>query len=277
MAHSNFQACLDFTFRYEGGFVNHPADPGGATNWGITRNVLAGWRGKPVSVTDVKNMSRSEAADIYRANYWAAVRGDELPLGVDLVVWDYGVNSGPSRAIKSLQSALGVKVDGFIGAATLDAASKFDAKELVDRICNERQRFVRGLKPYKTFGKGWEARIAACRKLARQMAARNRPEPAPTPLEASVARDEPQPKAEGSDERLLNSSTVRAGIGAAASGGGFAIREGVEIARDAVDAGRSASEIAMSVGPWLLLALVTIGFAVYIILHRRKQIRENGE
>lgn len=272
MASSSYPACLNFTLKYEGGYVNHPNDPGGPTNFGITQNVLAGWRGRPVSSTDVRNMSRDEAADIYRANYWRAVRGDDLPAGVDLVVWDYGVNSGPSRAIKALQKALGVKSDGFIGAATLDAASKADPHTLVIDICAQRQKFVRGLTTYKTFGKGWEKRISACKALALSMV--RRPHSAPPPIVPDPDPVEAEPgKARGSDESLLNSSTVRAGGGAAAAGGVLVAREGVEIAREVVDTGQSAREIATAVGPWLLLALVVVAVGVYIIWHRRNQIR----
>jgi len=276
MAVSNYYACLNFTFKYEGGYVNHPNDPGGPTNFGITQNVLAGWRGKPVSSTDVKNMTRGEAGDIYKANYWRAVRGDDLPAGVDLVVWDYGVNSGPARAIRALQGVLGVKQDGFIGAATLDAASKADPAVVVRKVCEQRQRFVRGLSTYKTFGKGWEARIAACKALAlsmvnRSMSAPPAIVPEPEPVEEAPA------KARGSDESLMGSGTIRAGGGAAVAGTAIAVKEGVEVAREVVDTGKSAGEIASSVGPWVLLALVIVGIGVYVMWKRRKQIRERGE
>lgn len=276
MASESYPTCLNFTLKYEGGYVNHPKDPGGPTNFGITQNVLAGWRGRPVSSTDVKNMTKKEAGDIYRANYWRAVRGDDLPAGVDLVVWDYGVNSGPARGVKALQNALGVKADGFIGAATLDAAAKADPVTLIKTIIAQRQKFVRGLSTYKTFGKGWEARISACKALALSMARRPAGAPPaivpdPTPVEA------PPAKARGSDENLMNSSTIRAGGGAAAAGTAIAVKEGVEIAKDAVGTSKSAGEIAESLGPWLLLALVVVGFGVYIVWHRRRHIRGRGE
>ena len=276
MASASYPACLNFTFKYEGGYVNHPNDPGGPTNFGITQKVLAGWRKHPVSATDVKYMPRGEAGDIYRANYWRAVRGDDLPAGVDLVVWDYGVNSGPTRAVKALQQALKIEADGFIGAATIDAAASADPDALVRAICAQRQKFVRGLGTYATFGKGWEARIFACKALALSMV--NRPAmappaivPDPTPVEATPA------KARGSDEALTNAPIIRAGGGAAAAGTALAVKEVVEVAREAVDASKSAGEIALSLGPWLLLALVVVGFGVYIIWHRRAQIRGNDE
>ena len=275
MARKSYLTCLNFTFRYEGGYVWHKDDPGGPTNFGITQNVLAGWRGKPVSSTDVKNMTRQEAGDIYRANYWVAVRGDDLPAGIDLVVWDYGVNSGPSRAIKALQGALGIKVDGFIGAATLDAAAKANHYEIISAVCRQRQAFVRRLSTYATFGKGWKARIAACLSLARTMVHRSASAPPaiipdPTPVEEEPA------KALATDQSLMTSTTARAGAGAAISGGAIAVKEVTSAISEATGAGKSLGEIAVSVGPWVLLALVVVGFALFILWHKRKQIREGG-
>jgi lysozyme family protein len=267
---------LNFTLRWEAGFVNHPNDPGGPTNFGITQNVLAGWRGQPISLTDVKNMPRHEAADIYRANYWAAIRGDDLPAGVDLAVWDYGVNSGPTRAIKALQGALGVEADGFIGAATIDAAAKANPDSIARKVCEQRQAFVRRLDTYKTFGKGWESRIAACKALALSMARRSPTAPPaivpdPNPVEETPA------KARGADMALLNSRTIKAGGGAAVAGTAIVVKESVEVAREIVDTGKSAGEIITDLGPWLLLAMAIVGFAVYIILHKRAEIRGNDE
>lgn len=105
-----------WVLEYEGGFVNHPRDPGGATNMGITRRTLAAWRGHPVSVQDVRDLTKSEAMAIYKAHYWDAVQGDRLPRGLDYAVYDYAVNSGPGRAARDLQRCLGVTVDGIIGA-----------------------------------------------------------------------------------------------------------------------------------------------------------------
>jgi lysozyme family protein len=277
MASANYPACLNFTFKYEGGYVNHPRDPGGPTNFGITQAVLAGWRRHPVSAEDVKNMPRHEAGEIYRANYWKAMRGDDLPAGVDLVVWDYGVNSGPTRAIKALQGALGIKADGFIGAATIEKAREAEPDQLVQAICDQRRKLIRNLSTYSTFGKGWEARISACRRLGISMTRHQSGSlpaaimPDPNPIEETPA------KARGSDEKLINAPIIRAGGGAAAAGTAIAVKEGVEVAREVVDTGKSAGEIATSIGPWLLLALVVVGFAVYIIWRRRAQIQGNEE
>jgi len=144
----------------EGGYVDHPKDPGGATNMGITLATLKSWRGKAVSKTDVKNLTKAEALAIYKARYWGAVRGDDLPEGLDYAVFDYGVNSGPARAAKALQTLLGVTADGVIGPQTLAALKGRSTVKLIEDLTAQRQRYVRRLKTYATFGKGWENRIA---------------------------------------------------------------------------------------------------------------------
>ena len=144
----------------EGGYVDHPRDPGGATNMGITHKTLAAWRGRAVTKQDVRDLKRAEALEIYRAQYWSAVRGNDLPAGLDYAVFDYGVNSGPARAIKDLQRCLGVKVDGVVGAITLDAVRRVtDIIGLIEDLCERRWTFVQGLKTFATFGKGWRRRI----------------------------------------------------------------------------------------------------------------------
>lgn len=108
MAASNFERALAHVLAFEGGFVNHPLDPGGATNLGITRAMLARARGRPVTVAHVRALTRAEAASIYRRFYWNAVRADDLPGGLDLAVFDLAVNAGPTRAARLLQRTLGV-------------------------------------------------------------------------------------------------------------------------------------------------------------------------
>lgn len=184
MASSNFDPCLKFTLRYEGGFVNHPKDPGGATNLGITQATLAASRGRPVTVEQVRGLGVAEASEIYRKQYWNAVRGDELPIGVDLVVFDFAVNSGASRAAKALQAAVGVKQDGVIGMVTIAAVRKVADGTLVRRICENRLAFLQRLKTWSTFGKGWKARVLAVQKTALQMTAGAE---VSTPVEATMA------------------------------------------------------------------------------------------
>ena len=131
MASANFSRALDAVLRHEGGYADHPADPGGATNLGITRATLVRWRGRPVSRAEVKALTRGEAAKIYRAFYWDEIAGDELPPGVDFAVFDYCVNSGPGRAARTLQSAAGVRPDGRIGKITLAAVNAHEPAALI--------------------------------------------------------------------------------------------------------------------------------------------------
>lgn len=170
MTEGRFEACLAHVLRQEGGYVDHPADPGGATSMGITHKTLARWRNVSpwwdLPKSAVAHLSHGEAGQIYRAFYWNAVRGDALPSGVDLAVFDYAVNSGPDRAARALQTALGVAVDGQIGPITLAAAAKADMRSIISKICDRRLVFLKSLSTYSTFGRGWASRVASVRAAA---------------------------------------------------------------------------------------------------------------
>jgi len=168
----HFDECLAFTLRAEGGFSDHAADPGGATNMGITRATLAAVRGHAVSKADVRALTRVEAADIYRSLYWKAVRGDELPGGVDAVVFDYAVNSGPKAAIRTLQGALGFKQDGVLTRRCVLAAQGADYAGLVRSLCAARMNFLKRLSTWLVFRRGWTARMEALEKVALAMCAK---------------------------------------------------------------------------------------------------------
>src|SRR5436305_11113185 len=112
-------------------------------------------------------MEAPEPDDIYRNQYWVAVRGDELPAGVDLAVYDGAVNSGPAQAIKWLQRALGVAVDGHIGEATLRALEECtDMDALVTKVCARRLAFMQSLRTWGAFSKGWARRVAAVQRAS---------------------------------------------------------------------------------------------------------------
>lgn len=151
----------EWTLATEGGYVDHPRDPGGATNMGITHKTLAAWRGvKSVTKQDVRNLTVAEAMAIYKSNYWDTIKSDSLPAGLDYALFDYGVNSGPARAVKDLQRVLGVGVDGIVGSETLDAVRRRnDIVGLIDALCERRWLFVKGLSTFDAFGKGWRRRI----------------------------------------------------------------------------------------------------------------------
>lgn len=175
---ANFDACLGYVLKHEGGYVDHPADPGGATNKGITRRTLAAWRGiapyTDLPKSEVRNISDREVAAIYKANYWDKLRGDDLPSGVDYAVFDFGVNSGPSRAASYLQEIVGSAPDGMIGPLTLEAVKEycdhFGSDTLVTELCADRMAFLQRLSTWKTFGRGWTSRVDGVRSKAMQMA-----------------------------------------------------------------------------------------------------------
>ena len=170
----NFQACLRHVFAMEGGFSNDPSDHGGATNWGITAATLAHWRGHKVTEADVRAIPPEEARAIYQANDGNAVRGTELPGGVDLVVFDVSVNSGPGRAVKMLQSAVRCnQVDGIFGPATKAAVGAMPAAEIVSALDRARRRFYAGLverdPSQGRFLAGWINRVAATSAAAKAL------------------------------------------------------------------------------------------------------------
>jgi len=158
---------------HEGGKVNHPDDPGGRTNQGVTQRVYDGYRRtKRLPTRTVYDMEVSERNEIYKKQYWDAVKGDKLPQGVDYVLFDGAVNSGPGQSIKWLQRALGMaKIDGILGEATLGALEGVvDHDVLIAAIIKRREAFLRALKTFKTFGKGWMSRISQVLKIGQSWA-----------------------------------------------------------------------------------------------------------
>lgn len=180
---NNFNACLAQILSHEGGWADHSADPGGATMKGITIGTYRAWKGRNVTKAELRAISDAEVAAIYRANYWNAVRGDDLPPGLDLVAFDAAVNSGYRRGAKWLQTALAVPADGKIGPQTIAAARAAHAVAVIDRACDLRLHFLRQLSTWKTFGKGWSRRVDGIRETATEMAATRPPQkpPAVTP------------------------------------------------------------------------------------------------
>lgn len=161
----NFPAIMTETKKWEGGYVNHPRDPGGSTNMGVTQSTLdAERRAHPRDNLphDVRSLTIEDVTKIYRRSYWAAVRGDKLPGGLDHVAFDGAVNSGPSRGAKWLQQGVGSPADGKIGPKTLAAAEALGPKArmaAITKACDARRGFLRGLRIFDTFGKGWMRRV----------------------------------------------------------------------------------------------------------------------
>ena len=166
---NNFEECLAHVLKNEGGFVNHPKDPGGATNLGTTKRTWEKWVGHEVTVDDIKALTVADVAPLYKAEYWDKCKCDILPYGVDFSVFDAAINSGCGRAIKLLQKACGVVADGAIGPATLAAVEQMSPRELATKICELRLEFMQGLPTWETFGKGWGRRVAEVEKTSFNM------------------------------------------------------------------------------------------------------------
>lgn len=156
----NFERALAAVLHHEGGFVNHPSDPGGMTNLGCTKKVWEEWVGHEVDEKAMRALTPADVAPLYKAKYWDKIKGDELPDGVDYVVFDCAINSGPGRAIKFLQGCVGVDMDGALGPKTLAAVRAADAKALVEDYAKRRLSFLQDLPTWGTFGKGWGRRVA---------------------------------------------------------------------------------------------------------------------
>lgn len=170
MTAANFDAALAAVLAHEGGFVNHPRDPGGMTNLGVTKVVWDAWVGREVSEAEMRVLTPAMVAPLYRKRYWLAVSADDLPAGVDYAVFDAAVNSGVGRASRWLQGVVDALVDGEIGPRTLAAVRRQAPIEVIDRFSDRRIRFLRTLDAYATFGKGWERRVKDVRATALEMA-----------------------------------------------------------------------------------------------------------
>ncbi|MBX5111945.1 glycoside hydrolase family 108 protein [Rhizobium lentis] len=200
----------------EGGYSNHPRDPGGATNYGITQRVYDEYRSsKKAAKQSVRLISEAEVNEIYKTRYADKVKYDDLPAGIDYATLDGAINSGVSRGAKWLQSALGVSSDGKIGTQTISAAAKVDAIATVKSMCAKRMSFLRGLSIFSTFGKGWTARVARVEAESVSMAMEARGISAKSlPIALKTEADH----AAASSKAAKNSATA-SGAGAAGSAG----------------------------------------------------------
>lgn len=167
----NFEKALAQILKSEGGFVNHPADPGGMTNLGVTKKVWEAFVGHPVDEAQMRALTPATVAPLYKREYWDKVKGDDLPSGIDYLVFDAAVNMGTSRAIKLLQQSVGATVDGAIGPGTLGAVAKADAKHILKTYSDVKTVFYKSLASFPTFGKGWLNRVAEVENHATTMIA----------------------------------------------------------------------------------------------------------
>lgn len=169
-----FQTAIELVLEKEGGFSNHPRDRGGPTNFGITALTYAAFHGRdPATVTeaDMRALTREEAIDIYRNNYWNASRCESLPAGLDLCVFDFAVNAGVRRAVRLLQEVVHTEPDGSIGPITLAAIGASDVTTVIRDFAEKRLEYYRALPDFDVFGNGWTARTVSIRDAALRLAA----------------------------------------------------------------------------------------------------------
>lgn len=168
---NNFDSSFAKVLRHEGGFVAHPADPGGMTNLGVTKQVWEEWVRRPVTEQVMRNLTPDKVKPLYRRKYWDKVSGDVLPVGVDYCVFDAAVHSGPGRAVKWLQQILGQTQDGVVGPKTLAAANSANSVDLIAKYTATRLTFLQALPTWAVFGRGWNRRIAEVAQAASEMTA----------------------------------------------------------------------------------------------------------
>ncbi len=166
---SNWQKAFEQMLASEGGYVNHPSDPGGMTNLGVTKRVWEEWVGRESNEKEMRALTPELVAPLYKRKFWDACKCDELPTGVDYLVFDFAVNAGPGRSAKILQTAVGVPADGGIGPITLAAVKAQDPAELIQKFSDAKEDFYRSLNTFETFGKGWLNRVAAVKIKASSM------------------------------------------------------------------------------------------------------------
>ena len=160
----NYEHCLGMILHHEGGYVNHPKDPGGETNMGVTRRVYENWcLEQDLFRKDMKDLEFSDVAPIYKKNYWDRCKCDSLPNGVDLCVFDMGVNAGTGRGARFLQKCVGSVSDGAVGPNTLRQVDEWIAmrgeEDLITDYSERRRDYYKRLKTFSTFGRGWIRRV----------------------------------------------------------------------------------------------------------------------
>lgn len=169
MTHT-FTDALDFVLQQEGSFVNDPHDPGGMTNLGVTARVWQQWTQRPATEQVMRALRQVDVQPLYKADYWGKIAGDKLPIALALCVFDFAVNAGPSRAVKTLQGICGATKDGVPGDGTMRAVQAYitgiGLAKLIERFCDARRDYYRELDGFLRFGKGWLARVDRVEKEA---------------------------------------------------------------------------------------------------------------
>lgn len=240
MAAANYDASLARVLKHEGGYTNHPSDPGGPTNFGITIHDYRRYIKTHGTAADVRAMTLADAAKIYRARYWHALRCDELPAGLDYAVFDYGVNSGIARAAKVMQRLLGIGSGAAMTDAVVAAARGGSPSALIGRLCDERLAFLKSLRTWPVFGAGWGRRVAEVRRDALALAKGTAVAPS-APAAANGKARIPAPKA----------ARAATAAGAIVAGGGVAQAAASSGASSAIIIAVLVAGVACSIAGWI--------------------------
>ena len=165
----NFDTCMTMLLAHEGGYVNHPSDPGGMTNLGVTKRTYDEYHGTDIDEEGMRQLTKADVEPIYRRNYWDRCRCQDLASGIDWAVFDFAVNAGTGRAARTLQRAVEAEEDGSIGPLTLMLVKQHEVANIINRIAVYREEFYRSLSTFDTFGRGWLRRNDETRKQALAM------------------------------------------------------------------------------------------------------------
>ncbi len=263
-----FPAALAALLRHEGGYVNHPEDPGGHTNMGITLTTLTSWRrrqGKPdPTVEELRALSREEAAALYRWQYWEVIKGDSLPAGLDYALFDFAVNSGPARAGRFLQKIVGSAADGIIGVNTLAALEGAGSTGFViAKLCEDRLAWLRSLRGWSHFGRGWRRRVGEVSASAKAMAAGAA---VPTPVLPSSPEQAPSTR-----RAKVKTGKTPEGKGLTLAGAG-SLGAMLSEAAGRLEHFAAVSEVALVL--FVLLTAAGLGFTVWKALQRAQREQE---
>ncbi len=259
MAASTYEAALARLLAHEGGYTNHPSDPGGPTNFGITIRDYRQYVKASATAADVKMMALDEAERIYRAKYWDAQRCDDLPAGIDNAIFDYGVNSGIGRSGKVLRRCLDLSEDtSLVSDRVVAAAIQADAAELVAAICDERLRFLRSLRTWSVFGKGWGRRVAEVKAFSLSLATG-------TPA-AKAAKTTKKTKGAGAS---TGKAVVPVAKAAQRGSSGAIAAVGIATAHQAHQSGSSVTAVAT-----IVIAAVALTIVVWLLWHWRQAKRQ---
>jgi lysozyme family protein len=165
----NFEYSLAQVLKSEGGYVNNPKDPGGETNMGVTKDAWSTWLKRPIANGEMAKLTLADIIPFYKALYWDKAYCNDLPTGIDYIVFDAAVNMGVGQSIRLLQKSLGCVADGVIGKITMKAINDADVKGLIDKYSAQKNLFYRSLGTFANFGKGWLARVERVKQAALSM------------------------------------------------------------------------------------------------------------